>query len=64
VWQRLESPERLWLVKLVRVSGGSPPPDELHARLLAAWKGEQTQKAMAEATRRIAERYRYEETRR
>lgn len=61
-WQRLETADRLLLVKLVRVQGGAPPREELHARLLAAWKGEQAQKAMAEATRRIAERYRYEET--
>lgn len=61
-WQKLDGPDRLWLVKLVRVQGGAPPPHELHARLVAAWKGEQTQKALAEATRRIAERYRYEET--
>lgn len=60
-WQKLETADRLLLVKLVRVQGGTPPADELHARLLAGWQGEQQQKAMAEATRVIAERYRVKE---
>jgi peptidyl-prolyl cis-trans isomerase C len=60
-WQELETSDRLLLVKLVRVQGGLPEPQELHARLVAGWKGAVEQKAMAEATRVIAERYRFEE---
>jgi hypothetical protein len=50
------------LVKLIRIQGGLPPPEELHARLVLGWKGAMQQRAMAEATRAIAERYRFEET--
>jgi hypothetical protein len=61
-WHELETGDRLLLVKLIRIQGGLPPPEELHARLVAGWKGAMQQKAMAEATRAIAERYRFEET--
>ncbi|HXJ23906.1 MAG TPA: peptidylprolyl isomerase [Polyangia bacterium] len=60
-WHELETSDRLLLVKMDGIQGGLPPPDLLHARLLAAWQGEMQQKAMAQATRRIADRYRFEE---
>jgi PPIC-type PPIASE domain len=61
-WQELETRDRWLLVKLIRVHGGLPSAEQLHARLVAGWKGEVAQKALAEATRRVAERYRVEET--
>ncbi len=61
-WQELETNDRWLLVKLIRVHGGLPPVEQLHARLVAGWKGEVAQKTLAEATRRVAERYRVEET--
>ena len=60
-WTALQSGEQLLLVELLAVRGGLPPPAELHARLLASFKAEQAQKAAAEATRRIADRYRVEQ---
>ncbi len=60
-WHELETGDRLLLVKMIGVQGGLPPPDVLHARLLAAWKGALEAKATAEATRAIAGRYRFEE---
>jgi hypothetical protein len=60
-WQKLETDDRLLLVKLNRIQGGLPPPEELRARLIAGWKGEMQQKATTEATRAIADRYRFEE---
>jgi hypothetical protein len=60
-WHELESADRLLLVKLVRIQGGLPEPQVLHERLVAGWKGAKQQKALAEATRKIAERYRFEE---
>jgi hypothetical protein len=60
-WTELEAGDRLLLVKLIRVHGGLPPRDELRPRLLAGWKGEVARKAIAEATRVIAESYRFEE---
>lgn len=60
-WRELETADRLLLVKLVRIQGGLPEPQVLHERLVAAWKAAKQQQALAEATRRIAERYRFEE---
>jgi hypothetical protein len=60
-WHELETGDRWILVKLVRVRGGLPPPDELHERLLAAVRGEAQKKALDEVTRAIAERWRFEE---
>ncbi len=60
-WQELETSDRLVLVKLTGVSGGLPPPEALHARLVAAYKGEKQQQAVEKATRAIAARYRFEE---
>jgi hypothetical protein len=61
-WHELETGDRLLLVKLVRIQGGLPEPQELHARLVAGWKGAMQEKATAEVTRAIAERYRFEDT--
>ena len=60
-WHSLETADRLLLVKLVRIQGGLPEPQVLHERLVAGWKGAKQEQALAEATRRIAERYRFEE---
>jgi hypothetical protein len=60
-WQELETSDRLLLVKLIGIQGGLPPPEVLHAQLVAGWKGEMEQKALAGAIRAIADRYRFEE---
>ncbi len=60
-WHELDTSDRLLLVKMMAVRGGLPPPEVLHARLVAAWKGALEQKALARATRAIADRYRVEE---
>jgi hypothetical protein len=60
-WHRLETADRLLLVRMIAVQGGLPPPEVLHARLAAAWKGELEQKALAQATQVVAGRYRFEE---
>ncbi len=60
-WHELETSDRLLLVKVIAVSGGLPPPDVLHARLVAGWKGEMEQKALAQGTGAITGRYRFEE---
>jgi hypothetical protein len=60
-WHELEANDRLLLVRLIAVRGGLPPPEVLHAQLLAAWKGEKQQQAVARATRAIADGYRFEE---
>lgn len=60
-WQPLATGDRLLLVKLIAITGGLPAPEVLHAQLVAAWKGEQERKAVAKATRVIADRYRFEE---
>jgi len=60
-WQALETVDRLVLVRMIAVQGGLPPPQALHAQLVAAWKGELEQKAMAQASQQVAARYRFEE---
>ena len=60
-WHELETADRLLLVKMIGIQGGLPPPDLLHARLVAAWKGAVEARATAQATRAIADRYRLEE---
>ena len=60
-WRALETADRLLLVQLIRIHGGLPEPGLLRARLVAAWKGALAQKAIAQATRAITERYRFEE---
>jgi hypothetical protein len=60
-WQELETVDRWLLVKLIRIHGGLPERQVLRERLVAAWKGTMQQKAIAEATRAIVERYRFEE---
>lgn len=59
-WQELETSDRLLLVKLSRVEGGLPPPELLHAELLAGLKGEREQQAVAKVVRAITDRYRFE----
>ncbi len=60
-WLELETADRLLLVKMNGIQGGLPEPGMLHDRLVAGWKGEVEQKALAKATRAIVERYRFEE---
>jgi hypothetical protein len=60
-WHELESADRLILVKMIRKHGGPPPPEELHARLRAAWQVEIQQKAVASATKEVADRYHFVE---
>jgi hypothetical protein len=60
-WRQLETADRLLLVQMIGVQGGLPPPEILHARLVAAWKAQLEQQALARATRAVAARYRYEE---
>jgi hypothetical protein len=60
-WHELETGDRLLLVKMIGIQGGLLPPEVLHARLVASWQGAVQQKALAEATRTIADRYRFEE---
>jgi hypothetical protein len=60
-WQELETGDRLLLVKLIGVQGGLSPPDLLRAQLVAAFKGEKEQQAVAQAAKAIAARYRFEE---
>jgi len=60
-WHELETGDRHLLVKMIRVQGGLPAPEELHARLVAAWKGEREQQAAVQTARAIAARYRFDE---
>jgi hypothetical protein len=60
-WQELETSEKLLLVKLIAVRGGLPPPDALHAQLVAGLMGEKQQRAVTKAVQAIVGRYRFEE---
>lgn len=60
-WRELETSDRLILVKMIGTHGGLPPPDVLHARLVAGWQTDVADKALARATKEIAARYRFEE---
>jgi hypothetical protein len=60
-WHELETGDRLLLVKMIGVQGGLPEPAVLHARLVAGWQAAMEQQAIAQATRAIADRYRFEE---
>lgn len=60
-WQRLETPERWYLVKLNRIQGGLPEPAVLRAQLEAGWRMAMTQKALDTATEELKRRYRFEE---
>ena len=60
-WHALETADRLLLVRMIAVQGGLPPPAVLHAQLLAGYQAMMQQKAAAQATRMIADRYRFEE---
>ena len=60
-WQKLETGDRLLLVKLTRIQGGLAAPAALHQQLLAGFQAATRQKALERATRVIAQRYRFEE---
>jgi hypothetical protein len=61
-WHELETIDRLLLVRPIRIHGGLPEPPILRERLAAAWKGEKQRQAVADATRAIVERYRFDES--
>ena len=60
-WHELESTDRLILLRMIGKQGGPPPPEVLHARLRAAWQVEISDKALARATKEVADRYRFED---
>jgi hypothetical protein len=60
-WVELETPDRLLLVKLIRIQGGLPDAASLKAQLTGLWKAEQAQKAVNEGAKALAARYRFEE---
>lgn len=60
-WQRLETGDRLLLVRLIGIQGGLPPPEVLHQQLLAGYRAEMERKALEQATEVITRRYRFEE---
>lgn len=60
-WTALETSDRLLLLKLIRVQGGLPDPNDLKAALTGAWKAEQAQQAVDRAAKAVAARYRFEE---
>lgn len=60
-WYEVASADRLVLVRMIAKEGGLPPPEMLHARVLADWRGEKTAKAVAAKAQAIVERYRFEE---
>jgi hypothetical protein len=60
-WRKLETNDRLLLVKLNGIQGGLAAPAVLHEQLLAGWKAAKAQKAVKQATEAVARRYRFEE---
>lgn len=60
-WHEVASVDRLVLVRMIAKKGGMPPPEMLHARVLADWQAEKTAKAVAAKAHAIVERYRFEE---
>jgi hypothetical protein len=60
-WRKLETNDRLLLVKLNGVQGGLAPPALLHEQLLAGWKVTEAQKIVDRATQVLMQRYRFEE---
>jgi hypothetical protein len=60
-WQRLETGDRLLLVRLIRIQGGLAEPAVLHQQLLAGFQAAMGQKALEQATQVIVRRYRFEE---
>lgn len=60
-WQKLETSERLLLVKLIRIQGGLAAPAVLHEQLVAGFQAAARQKALERASQEIARRYRFEE---
>jgi hypothetical protein len=59
-WQRLETEDKLLLVRLNAVEGGLPGANELHQRLVADWSFAERQRAVDEAVQAIVDRYRFE----
>lgn len=60
-WQRLETDQKILLVRVKQVSGGLPPFEELRPRLAADFKLEAERQALERATQAIVEQYRFEE---
>lgn len=60
-WVPIDTADRLLLVRMIRIEGGLPSPEVLHERLVAGWKASVGQKLLDAATKRITERYRFEE---
>lgn len=60
-WEALEASGSWLLVRVNRVEGGLPPPDQLREQLLAAWKAERRARDLVDASRRVVESYRFEE---
>lgn len=61
-WTPLEESDAYLLVRLTGVTGGLPPAEELHARLVADWTYDERQRAVDAAVDAIVRRYRFEET--
>lgn len=60
-WQRLETGDRLLLVRLIGIQGGLPPSEVLHQQLLAGFQAELLRQALEQETQVITRRYRFEE---
>jgi PPIC-type PPIASE domain len=60
-WEAIEANDAWLLVRVNRVEGGLPPPDQLREQLSAAWKAERRARALVDASRGVVERYRFEE---
>jgi len=60
-WQKLETGDRLLLVKLIRIQGGLAAPTVLHQQLLAGFRAALAQAALEQATQAITRRYRFQE---
>jgi PPIC-type PPIASE domain len=60
-WEAIEASDSWLLVRLNRVEGGLPPPDQLREQLMAAWKAERRARDLVDASRGVVESYRFEE---
>jgi hypothetical protein len=60
-WQKLETGDRLLLVKLHGIQGGLAAPALLHQQLLAGFQAAKRQEALERVSQEIARRYRFEE---
>jgi hypothetical protein len=61
-WQPLENQTLLFLVRMIRIQGGLPPPEVLRERLVSSWKATMEQKATERVTQSIVDRYRFQES--